>query len=48
VPEAQDDAQEIGIFTRRQIRFPLAFDHQRILQDYFRAKKGRRAARKGA
>jgi 8-oxo-dGTP diphosphatase len=48
MPKAQDDAKEIGIFTRREVRFPLVFDHQRILQDYFRSKKGRRAAGKGA
>jgi ADP-ribose pyrophosphatase YjhB (NUDIX family) len=38
-PKAQDDAQEIGIFTRDQIDFTLAFDHNRILEDYFEHKK---------
>ena len=38
-PKAQDDAQEIGIFTRNEIDFPLAFDHSRILEDYFEQKK---------
>lgn len=38
-PKAQDDAQEIGIFTRDEIDFPLAFDHSRILEDYFEQKK---------
>lgn len=38
-PKAQDDAQEIGIFTREEINFPLAFDHLKILTDYFEQKK---------
>jgi len=38
-PKAQDDAQEIGIFTEEEIRFPLAFDHQKILADYFTRKR---------
>jgi len=38
-PKAQDDAVEIGIFTKEEINFPLAFDHQKILTDYFERKK---------
>lgn len=38
-PKAQDDAREIGIFTKEEINFPLAFDHQKILDDYFEQKK---------
>jgi len=38
-PEAADDAQEIGIFTQEEINFSLAFDHNRILTDYFEWKK---------
>ncbi len=38
-PKAQDDAQEIGIFTKDEINFPLAFDHNKILTDYFKQKK---------
>lgn len=38
VPEARDDARKIGVFTRDEIAFPLAFDHRRILDDYFRSK----------
>lgn len=38
-PKAEDDAQEIGIFTREEINFSLAFDHNRILADYFEWKK---------
>jgi len=37
-PKAQDDAKEIGIFTEEEISFPLAFDHRKILDDYFRRK----------
>ncbi len=37
-PKAQDDAQDIGIFTEEEINFPLAFDHQKILADYFKQK----------
>lgn len=39
-PKARDDAQEIGIFAAEEINFPLAFDHERILADYFSSKKG--------
>lgn len=38
-PKAKDDAQEIGIFTRRELNFPLAFDHSQIIADYFQRKK---------
>jgi ADP-ribose pyrophosphatase YjhB (NUDIX family) len=34
-PKARDDAEEIGVFTKEEINFPLAFDHQKILADYF-------------
>jgi len=37
VPAAADDAKSVGIFTRREIDFPLAFDHRTILDDYFRS-----------
>lgn len=39
IPEAKDDAAEIGIFSREEINFPLVFDHAKILEDYFRGKK---------
>jgi len=38
-PAAQDDAKEVRIFTKEEINFPLAFDHQKILADYFNRKK---------
>jgi ADP-ribose pyrophosphatase YjhB (NUDIX family) len=37
-PVAKDDAKNIGIFTREEINFPLAFDHEKILKDYFEYK----------
>ncbi len=41
-PVAQDDALEIGIFTRENLNFPLAFDHQKILEDYFKRKSSKK------
>ncbi len=38
-PEASDDAKEIGTFTEENLPSPLAFDHERILRDYFRWKR---------
>lgn len=37
-PKAQDDAAEIGIFTREEIDFSLAFDHEQILRDYYQSR----------
>jgi len=34
-PRAADDAIELGIFTRASLPDNLAFDHGKILQDYF-------------
>lgn len=39
VPIAQDDAKNCGVFTEKTLPQPLAFDHARILKDYFRWKK---------
>ncbi len=39
-PKARDDAKNIGVFVEEDIRFPLAFDHKKILKDYFNYKKG--------
>jgi ADP-ribose pyrophosphatase YjhB (NUDIX family) len=42
---AQDDAQEIAIFSEDDLPARLAFDHARILEDYFLYKKtGQRRA----
>ena len=35
-PVAADDAQDIGIFTKDTLPEPLAFDHQKILSNYFK------------
>jgi len=45
-PNAGDDAGNIGIFARREIDFPLAFDHARILKDYFARKRSVGAGRR--
>ena len=37
-PVACDDAQEIKVFVGDQVNFPLAFDHDNILADYFEKK----------
>lgn len=42
-PKAADDAVEVGIFNETNLPEPLAFDHDKILQDYF----SRREDRKG-
>lgn len=34
-PRAADDAQDLGIFSRHSLPENLAFDHAKILQDYF-------------
>lgn len=39
VPEARDDAKGIGVFTEENLPEKLAFDHERILKDYFRWKR---------
>lgn len=39
IPEARDDAKGIGIFAEDNLPKPFAFDHKKILEDYFRWKK---------
>jgi len=34
-PKAADDAKEIGVFNKDNLPSPIAFDHERILKDYF-------------
>lgn len=38
-PVARDDAKNLGVFTEDDLPSPLAFDHGRILSDYFRWKR---------
>ncbi len=37
VPQAKDDALEIGIFNESNLPEEIAFDHRSILKDYFRS-----------
>jgi len=37
-PRAGDDAEQTGIFQEENLPCPLAFDHEKILKDYFRKK----------
>lgn len=34
-PKAGDDAKNLDIFTEKNLPEPLAFDHRKILKDYF-------------
>jgi ADP-ribose pyrophosphatase YjhB (NUDIX family) len=34
-PKAADDAEDIGIFTKHTLPHPLAFDHEKIVSNYF-------------
>jgi len=34
-PKARDDAREAGVFTQENLPASLAFDHNKILADYF-------------
>jgi ADP-ribose pyrophosphatase YjhB (NUDIX family) len=36
IPQAKDDAIEIGIFTESNLPDEIAFDHRSILNDYFK------------
>ncbi|MFC1692417.1 NUDIX domain-containing protein [Candidatus Latescibacterota bacterium] len=38
LPEAGDDAEEVGLFEEDALPSTLAFDHSRILKDYFRSR----------
>jgi len=38
-PRAEDDAKNAGVFSETDLPKNLAFDHARILSDYFRWKK---------
>lgn len=39
VPKAHDDAKAVGVFKEGSLPHPLAFDHAKLLSDYFRWKK---------
>ena len=38
-PRAADDAKAAEVFRENDIPFPVAFDHGRILRDYFHYKR---------
>jgi ADP-ribose pyrophosphatase YjhB (NUDIX family) len=38
-PRPGDDAARTGIFTGKNLPSPIAFDHRKILEDYFATKK---------
>ena len=38
IPKAGDDAKEAVVFTRESLPDDIAFDHRRILDDYFSGK----------
>jgi len=38
-PLGGDDAAEAGLFSEGDLPFPIAFDHGKILADYFRYKR---------
>ena len=38
VPVAADDAKEVGIFTKETLPDEMAFDHRKIVDDYFSKK----------
>lgn len=38
-PVARDDAKNCGVFTVENLPHPMAFDHAKILKDYFRWKR---------
>lgn len=37
-PKANDDAADIGVFTKDNLPDQIAFDHRKILEDYFNKK----------
>jgi ADP-ribose pyrophosphatase YjhB (NUDIX family) len=38
VPQAEDDAQDVGIFGKYNLPEGIVFDHPKILEDYFKEK----------
>ena len=41
-PVARDDAKEVKVYHKDELNFPLAFDHEKILADYFKKKQKKR------
>jgi 8-oxo-dGTP diphosphatase len=40
IPKAADDAKNLSIFTKNRLPTPIVFDHEKIINDYFRYKTG--------
>lgn len=40
IPKAADDAKHLGVFAENSLPSPIAFDHGRIISDYFRYREG--------
>ena len=40
IPKSADDAKNVGVYTQSQLPEPIVFDHEKIIRDYFRYKKG--------
>jgi len=38
IPQAGDDAEDLGVFTQSNLPTPIVFDHNTILEEYFRDK----------
>jgi len=38
IPQAKDDALEVGVFNQSSLPAEIAFDHRSILMDYFKSK----------
>ena len=38
-PKAADDAKEIGLFSQNDLSKEIAFDHKKILGDYYKSSK---------
>ncbi len=39
-PKSADDAKNIGVFNPKNLPAPIAFDHAKIISDYFQYKNG--------
>jgi ADP-ribose pyrophosphatase YjhB (NUDIX family) len=39
IPKARDDALEIGVFNETNLPEEIAFDHRKILKDYFKLRQ---------
>lgn len=40
IPKPADDAKNLGVFKEANLPEPIVFDHNKIIKDYFRYKKG--------